>query len=479
LKTPSFCGVGWGGPDTLQQLVFQAEQTYNRFLQQLEDDYPAYYDLKYTTNEPPQVAEVQAALANKQLLIEYFVGQDSIYTFAIGKADMELFALPKPTGFADSVTLYRELVTNGIEQDCMTEFIRLSRWFYGLLLFLPVTFADDAPERLVIIPDGLLNFLSFESLLYKDIDRLRGVEGFLIERFATSYAYSSKLLLEEQFYPRSANKGFVGFGLEYDDATLDYLKDLEFGKVDVDTTFQNPCGAIDTTRYLGKLTYSDDEVEDIAAITGGDSWLNEDVRKDIFMDVAGDYQQLHLAMHGSYDLEFPMNSSLLFTHTDSTDVFLRAAEIYGMELAGEMVVLSACNTAYGKLQAGEGPMTLARAFHYAGIPAVVATLWSLPDNSASKIMRLFYEELDQGHPKDIALRNAKLAYLADDNLSSPITRQPAHWAPAVVIGDISPVASRWKWWHYGLGLAFLGLAGWMIRSRGSLVAPVLTASSVN
>ena len=151
-----------------------------------------------------------------------------------------------------------------------------------------------------------------------------------------------------------------------------------------------------------------------------------------------------------------MNSSLIFTRTDSSDVFLRAAEIYGMELTGDMVVLSACNTAYGKLQPGEGPMTLARAFHYAGIPSVVASLWSIPDNSTSRIMKLFYEQLDKGLPKDQALQQAKLAYLASDDISSPNTRQPLHWAPTIVIGDINPVeVSPGNFWYWVFGGAAL------------------------
>ena len=162
-----------------------------------------------------------------------------------------------------------------------------------------------------------------------------------------------------------------------------------------------------------------------------------------------------------------MNSSLIFSRTDSTDIFLRAADIYSMELDGDMAVLSACNTAYGKLEAGEGPMTLARAFHYAGIPAVVASLWSIPDNSTSRIMRLFYQELDKGLPKDVALQQAKLAYLASDELSSPNSRQPLHWAPTIVIGDVVPVpvSPGNKWWWIVLGAGLLG-GGYRMFRRG-------------
>ena len=447
--------------DSLQAVVFDHEQAYYRFVQQLEKNYPAYYDLKYSADQPPAVSAVQNQLEGDQALLEYFMGQDSIYTFLMDGRDMKVFSKPKPAGFVDSVELFRELLTNGIEKDCETTYIRLGRYFYDLLLAAPLAQLEDSKNRLVIIPDGLLNFLSFEALLYKDVDRLRGADGFLIERYAFSYAYSSKLLLEQAYYPRSASKGFVGFGMEYDDHTLNYLHELDYGDWKyIDSTFTLPCGQLkDTTRYYGKLTYSDDEVRGIAELAQGDSWLNESVTKRNFLQHAGDYNLLHLAMHGTYDLDFPMNSSLIFTRTDSSDVFLRAAEIYGMELTGDMVVLSACNTAYGKLQPGEGPMTLARAFHYAGIPSVVASLWSIPDNSTSRIMKLFYEQLDKGLPKDQALQQAKLAYLASDDISSPNTRQPLHWAPTIVIGDINPVevspGNSWYWVFGGVTLLAL------------------------
>ena len=447
--------------DSLQAVVFDHEQAYYRFVQQLEKNYPAYYELKYSADQPPAVSAVQNQLEGDQALLEYFMGHDSIYTFLMDGRDLTVFSKPKPAGFVDSVELFRELLTNGIEKDCETTYIRLGRYFYDLLLAAPLAQLEDSKNRLVIIPDGLLNFLSFEALLYKDVDRLRGADGFLIERYAFSYAYSSKLLLEQAYYPRSASRGFVGFGMEYDDHTLNYLHELDYGDWKyIDSTFTLPCGQLkDTTRYYGKLTYSDDEVRGIAELAQGDSWLNESVTKRNFLQHAGDYNLLHLAMHGTYDLDFPMNSSLIFTRTDSSDVFLRAAEIYGMELTGDMVVLSACNTAYGKLQPGEGPMTLARAFHYAGIPSVVASLWSIPDNSTSRIMKLFYEQLDKGLPKDQALQQAKLAYLASDDISSPNTRQPLHWAPTIVIGDINPVevspGNSWYWVFGGVTLLAL------------------------
>ena len=454
--------------DSLQSMVFGQEQKYYQFVQQLERDYPAYYELKYTADQPPSINQVQDKLEHDQALLEYFIGQDSIYIFLMDGETLRVYCKPKSEDFVDSVTLFRELLTNGIEKDCEQTYIRLGRYFYELLLAAPLASLDKKKKRLVVVPDGLLNFLSFEAFVYKHLERMRGADGFLIEKYAFSYAYSSKLLRANEYYSRSATKGFAGFGMEYDDYTMDYLKELKYGDLNyVDTTLMLPCGQLkDTTRYYwGKLLYSDDEVRDIAALADGDIWLNEQATKQQFIDNAEGYNILHLAMHDTYDLELPMNSSLIFSRTDSSDIFLRAVDIYNMKLDGDMAVLSACNTAYGRLQAGEGPMTLARAFHYAGIPAVVASLWSIPDNSTSKIMKLFYEHLDEGGPKDVALQQAKLAYLTSNELSSPNSRQPPYWAATVVIGDVVPipVSPRFHWWLV-LVAGFLVVGYWGISS---------------
>ena len=101
-----------------------------------------------------------------------------------------------------------------------------------------------------------------------------------------------------------------------------------------------------------------------------------------------------------------------------------------------MAVLSACNTGYGKLIKGEGIMSLARAFSYAGCPSVVMSHWQVDDKSTSELMELFYKELSEGKAKDEALRLAKLEYLKHSNIT---TSHPFYWSSFVVIGSTNPI----------------------------------------
>lgn len=92
----------------------------------------------------------------------------------------------------------------------------------------------------------------------------------------------------------------------------------------------------------------------------------------------------------------PQMSKLLFTYNKSDsleDNDLLASEIYAMHLNADLAVLSACETGYGKINRGEGVMSLSRAFTYAGVNATVMSLWQVDDRTTSEIMLYFYENL--------------------------------------------------------------------------------------
>jgi CHAT domain-containing protein len=101
-----------------------------------------------------------------------------------------------------------------------------------------------------------------------------------------------------------------------------------------------------------------------------------------------------------------------------------------------MAVLSSCNSGTGKMQKGEGMMSLARGFIYAGCPSIIMTLWQVADKSSSELMTSFYKYPKRGKSKQEAMRLAKIDYLetADD-----LTSNPYFWSGFVVLGDGSPI----------------------------------------
>jgi CHAT domain-containing protein len=116
---------------------------------------------------------------------------------------------------------------------------------------------------------------------------------------------------------------------------------------------------------------------------------------------------------------------------------LTSSEIYTSNSKANLAVLSACNTGSGKLEKGEGVMSMARAFHFSGVPAVVMSLWKVPDFETKTIMIDFYKYLKKGKSKSEALRLSKLDYLK--NNSDKRLRHPYFWSGFVVSGNTDPL----------------------------------------
>jgi len=190
-----------------------------------------------------------------------------------------------------------------------------------------------------------------------------------------------------------------------------------------------------------------------------------------FKENAHNYGVIHLAMHGLLHPRLSMLSSLAFTENNDSleDNFLQAYEISRLHLNAGLVVLSACETGYGKFEQGEGIISLARSFMYAGTPSLVVSLWSVNDYSTGVIMTSFYQKLSEGYAKDAALRQAKLDYL---ETAHGITAHPAFWSPFIQLGDNRPIQLAKKGggllpWLIGGGLCLLLIGGVLWRKKNT------------
>jgi CHAT domain-containing protein len=138
-----------------------------------------------------------------------------------------------------------------------------------------------------------------------------------------------------------------------------------------------------------------------------------------------------------------------------------------MQLHANLVVLSACETGYGKFEQGNGIASLARAFMYAGASAMIVSLWQVDDYATSKIMKNLYANLANGMEKDEALRQAKIQYMQQ---SEGILAHPALWSAFVMMGNTEPVQIKKKGnplvWGAGIGvLVLLGIGVLVYRKR--------------
>jgi CHAT domain-containing protein len=190
---------------------------------------------------------------------------------------------------------------------------------------------------------------------------------------------------------------------------------------------------------LGRLPFSGREAEAIAALTPtGQAWKAtgfEASRDAATSQPLADYRIVHFATHGLLNTERPELSGLVLSLLDRAgrkqDGFLRLHDVYDLELAADLVVLSGCQTALGKELSGEGLVGLTRGLMYAGARSVVASLWQVDDESTAELMKRFYRAmLKEGLRPAEALRLAQLEMSRDRRWSAPF-----YWAGFVLQGE--------------------------------------------
>ncbi len=441
-----------------QSQLFNAQEKLRRFNQHLETQFPKYFDLKIAKTNPLSIKGIQNALDAQTLAVSYFVGDSTLFAFAFSKTGCQIFAQKHTPQYSKDFKELRKSLSNEKfinDSTILAEqtFCSLSHTFFKDLIEKPIAAlnANGALTRLRIVPDGYLGYLPFELLLTQAAAKWKGQNvPYLLQKYAVSYAYSLRLINDKE--GNSSAQNFGGFGIEYDDETIKSLSNADStSKSDENSTRSD---------VLSRLAFADDEVKNIQALLGGGQiWLNGGATKFAFMKNAPNCGILHLAMHGAIDENNPLNSGLIFSKSDSSkDHFLSGYDLFAMQFKTGLAVLSACNTGNGELRRSEGVMSLARAFAYAGCPSTVMSLWSIPDESTSKVMLAFYKNLKNGDPKDIALQQAKLEYLKN---CPPQYSIPNEWGATVVIGNVSPIDFRVWWekpWFLVLSVSLLVIA---------------------
>ena len=190
----------------------------------------------------------------------------------------------------------------------------------------------------------------------------------------------------------------------------------------------------------------------------GRTLIAEEATRENFFTLGPDYQILHFATHGKVNDDAVNYSYIAFTPTgeaeDANLLYLR--DLYNIRLSAALVVLSACETGVGQLHKGEGMVSLARGFSYAGVGSILMTFWNINDQCTAEIMQSFYRQLRKSMPKDEALRKAKLNYLNGQNKSDA---HPFFWAAYIPTGDMTALDTPHS--HYLLYVA-LGFAVLML-----------------
>jgi CHAT domain-containing protein len=369
---------------------------------------------------------LQSRVMVESAVLSYFVTQYDIYIMVIQKHNIHLFYKKNYAEFDDDI---RTLITmNPQKLDNKQSWImandRLSEVLWGQEL-------HDLPERIVIIPDGVLNYLPFEMLFSESVTHNQSWSflPYLIKSKTISYNFSASIWKE------MTEKEASGVGV----LTMAPQFNIEIEAVNESRLITLP------------LVFAEKEVEDIRSIWNHEVQLVPKNKSEFMSQVAG-ASIVHFAGHALLNDHDSENSYLAFSSNDDNDDKLLIREIYNIKTPSELVVLSACNTGQGELKKGEGVMSLARSFAYAGAKSLVYSLWEVNDGSTRKIMKRFYQELKNGADKDVALRHAKLDYL-DGTVGQ--SQHPFFWAGFVGMGDMSPIVTSQSWIYSLVGVLFL------------------------
>lgn len=421
--------------------LFELKSAYRALKQQFETDYPAYYKQKYDISTISLEELQQQLLQPNQTFIEYMVGDSAVYIFVVKKNDVKLVHVPHDGIAIDSLV---EAVGEGLSGYYKLPVRERSELLYTKYLqqyisaavalheklIAPV--ADMLSPSLIISANGRLGLLPFEVLLSekpRDISNFN-TYNFLIRRYPVSYCYSATLLREmtQKKHIKPPQNDLIAFAPFYT-KTENELK--QFVQKSRKYNWLDESELLANRKGYGELPFSGPEVFLAAKRWKGSYYIGESANKSTFQQLAGQYNIIHLSTHGVVDNRSGEYSYLTFGNHDSARVYVR--EIYNMDLNADLVILSACETAVGEVQKGEGVINLSRAFASAGAKSIVTSLWVVNDAASEMLMNNFHEELWPGKSKDEALRQAKLRFMQQHPGEQS---HPFFWAGFVGVGDV-------------------------------------------
>ncbi|MGB3468187.1 MAG: CHAT domain-containing protein [Cyclobacteriaceae bacterium] len=409
--------------NSFQHFLEQAKEEKKLLNSYLRKVYPDYYTIS-DSGQYIAMTDVKDQLSDKEALFHFYHGKYHHFILAFTK-DQHHFARIEALQEATVRKFRLSLDPAEVNKDpykAYQDFTQTAVEIYNSQLSIAMAAFPDI-RKVYVMPDGQLHHVPLETLLFispdKDSFSFKNLD-YLINEYTFSYAYSATTLFEAEELPAGKTGGnLLAMAPAYGESTCE-----EMLKEDV--------------IIPGKLLWNQWEINQLQDNYRGHYKSGGEATKAYFYDVYQNYRIIHLAMHATVDENQPMYSHMIFSPTgDKAQSLLRAFEIFKMNFQAEMIVLSACNSGDGKIYTGEGAMSLAKAFSYAGCQSVVMSYWPADDKASGLIMSEFYSNLSAGNRKDEALRKAKLAYFENADQQSAA---PAFWNNFVVSGNVRPLS---------------------------------------
>ncbi len=373
-----------------------------------------------SNNKSITLDSLQQKLNADELVLEYSLTDSILFCFIIQKNKTEIATTPVSQSFQGKLAEYLQLISNPDKVNWEHDFYKfasLSRFLYNILIYPAENKIKH--KRLVIIPDNELQYIPFETLIIDDSLVANDYKNlhYLCYYNPISYSYSANLRFNNNHVHKPKEKKLLAIAPDY---SLPVNKKSQ---------------SINARNRLTKIRYANTEAEKIAGLFKGEYICGNTANEQFFKQNASQYEILHLAMHTNINDKNPLLSKFFFTFTNNRkqDDCLNTYELFNMHIDADLVVLSCCKTGMGKMYNGEGLYNLARGFISAGCHSILLTLWDSSDNSANKIILLFYENIKNQMPKDIALQKAKKDYLKNTIFMEKA--HPYYWAGYLQTGN--------------------------------------------
>ncbi len=470
-------GVSLGGeqkekPSQLDADLDKLQTEYDDIENQIRTASPRYAAL--TGAQPQSLTDVQQkVLDDSTVLLEYSLGSDNSYLFAVAPSSVSLFKLGSRSTIEKLATDFRaQLIPPRLQRrivgidvvadqqrglglvegpsENLTAFVAAANALYKAAIEPAGSVIGD--KRLLVVADGALNYIPFEALAKTTDGADYSSLSYLIKTNEIVYAPSGSVVAAiRQQGNKSSGKGLLVIADPIFNSNDPRLKGnssvqasgearglglgLESAIDDVTDT-SAPAVGLQLARLTGTRTEAE-EIGKTARAGGGqlDLWMDLNASEDnVRSRDMNNYRVIHIATHGLLDAQRPQFTGVVLSlvGNKSNDGFLRTDEIFNLRLNPALVMLSACETGLGKEKRGEGVIGLTRAFMYAGAPTVGVTLWSVADKSTADLMTDFYKRFlgASGVPAPRAMRNAQLSMISAKKYSAPF-----YWAPFVLVGE--------------------------------------------
>lgn len=331
---------------------------------------------------------------DKAQLVYFFWGNQSVYQFLVSDNKMVWNQIKLEDKFAENLKNFihffdeASLINNNIQLFTKTSFELFDALHFSNL---------EKNKNTIIIPDGLLNFVAFDALVtQKTTSKNYTGIPFLVRQNKLAYQTNATFYIKNT--PKEKQNTIVGFFPIFENTNAE-------------------------------LVYSKEEAKALIPFKAT-LFMNEKATKASFLKNSSQFSILHLSTHGTSG-SFSEPATLVFY-----DDLMLLNELYALQdCHPQLVVLSACETGIGKLQKGEGAMSIARAFQYAGAENILFSLWKINDYASAQLMTNFYEDFAESDSFFEANYNSKIAYLENPDIVNA-KKSPYYWSAFVYFGAV-------------------------------------------